>query len=221
MKRRRFKWFWLFLGVILISATCGFGYEAKQTRTQFEEAKDAFRQRDWKRVVANLSETNNTYAPAKEAYVQFLNAYVEPELLTEKYALKVEEVKSSMVPINNEIVSYAPKDQKGRSLIELIYFDRAIWFNIPFSKKRFGVFKRKEVSISFNSTFYRICRKRYPHLRGPDSYRSVLMFVNSEKSKLDAMGITPKNLYSEKHTWDEYIIEYEAKTKQWLQQKKG
>jgi hypothetical protein len=216
MRRRRFNWIWLVLGVLVISATCGFGYEARQTRTRFERAKDAFAVRDWDRVVECLSETSSPGRPSPKAFTSFLRTYVDPELASGKYELKHREVKSSMVPIQDETVTYQMSKGPPTAIISLRYVDDAVWFNVPFSSKRVGVFRGKLINLSFMSVFYRIAWTSYPQNDRRDIWKSVLAFVNSEKERLTEMGITPSNLYSQEKTWEEFSKEYEARIRKRL-----
>jgi hypothetical protein len=209
MKRRRFKWIWLFLGVLLISATCGFGYEAKATRTRFEEAKDAFGKQDWERVVENLSDTTDPGRPNPKAFAAFLHAYLDPELAKGKYKLLNHESNSSLVPIKNEWIGYLENESPRTSIAVLRYVDDAMWFSIPFSPQKVSVFRGKLVNMSFASCFYRICAARRPLEKRRPNWRAILQFVGSEKENLVKIGISPKNLYSSKETWDEYMAEYQ------------
>ena len=204
------------IGVLVISATCGFGYEAKHTRTRFEEAKDAFAKRDWERVISNLSDTSNPGRPDPKAFVAFLRTYVDPELATGRYELKSREANSSMVPIKDEYVSYQSSEGIGSSILSLRYVDDAIWFDIPFSPKRVGVFRGKLINLSFFSAFYRIALANYPQKNRRDNWKSVLAFINAEKERLNQMGISPKNLLSQEKTWEEFSKVYEARIRKRL-----
>ena len=211
-----FKHVWLFIGVVVISASCGFGYEAKRSRSQFKEAVDAFSKRDWDRVAANLSDPTSKYAPSQKALATFLKTYLDPELATGKYELVSQETNSTMVPVKNMVVSYQPTGIPSRPVAMLQYYDDAIWFDIPFSNRKWGIFKGKIISIPFYMMFMRICRDRYPQADRRDNWKSVLDFVGAEKSNLTEMGITPTNLYSQSKSWDDYSTEYEARIRKWL-----
>ena len=209
----RWKWVWLFIGVLLISGTCGFGFEAKRWRTQFKEAKDAFQKRDWDRVADNLSDSDN--APSKKAFAGFMKEYVDPIIENSDYEFQSRETKSTMVPIKNETDSFVLKEGNPRPVAMLEYWDDAIWFDVPFSKQRYGIFKGKRVFMPFSMTFLRICRLMYPQADRPSSWKSVIAFVKAEQGKLTAMGLSPKSLYSQKKTWNEFADEYQERVEKW------
>ena len=210
----RWKWVWLFIGMLLISATCGFGFEAKQSRTQFEEAKDAFQRRDWDRVAANLSDSEN--APSAKAFSEFMKTYVDPVLETGIYQFNAKESASRMVPIKNETDSYVLKVGGRRPLAMLQYLDDAIWFDVPFSKQKYGMFKGKRVTMPFALTFVRISRTLYPSTDGGSSWKSIPAFARGEKGRLVAMGLTPKCLMSRANAGIDFATEYEARIQKWL-----
>ena len=212
----RFKWVWLFAGVVVICASCGFGYEAKQTRTQFEEARVAFENRDWDRVAANLSDSSNPNAPSPRAMAAFLRTFLDPDLASGKYQLTTHEYDSAMVPIKNMTVSYEPIDGGSRPVATLLYTDDAVWFDIPFSKKRWGIFRGKRISVPFFVMFSRICHDRFPQAERRDNWKSSVQFARAEGDHLTAIGITPRNLFSNAKTWDEYATEREESVKKWL-----
>lgn len=214
MKRRKFQWIWLFLGAILISGTCGFGYEAKRTRSQFEEAKDAFSRNDWEKVIDHLTPTPDIGRPSPKAFAAFLHRYVDPELASHEYKIESVETKSSLVPINNEYIGYREEGAR-QPLVMLRYVDDSVWFDIPFSTRKMGIFRGKLINMSFVSTFARVCRSSYPQTDRANSWKSVRKFVEAEKHHLDDMGITPANLYSRATTWDDYVNDYEDRVKKW------
>jgi hypothetical protein len=212
----RFKWVWLFIGVVVISASCGFGYEAKRARTQFEEARDAFSKRDWDRVAANLSDPSNPNAPSEKALASFLRIYLDPELATGKYELKAHEYDSALVPVKNMTVSYEPIDGLSRPVASLQYYDDAVWFDIPFSKKKWGIFRGKRIAVPFYVVFFRIAHDRFPQTERQSGWKSVIQFARAEGDRMSAIGITPKNLFSNAKTWEDYATEREGFAKKWL-----
>ncbi|MBS1727950.1 MAG: hypothetical protein JST51_14630 [Armatimonadetes bacterium] len=203
----RWKWVFLSIGVLLISATCGFGYEQQATRSQYEVAKDAFKHRDWDRLVENLTYKNYPRSPSKPALAQFLRTYVEPVLDRREFDLVSRKWESSMVPIPNEEVAYQPTWGRRRfNFLQLDYTDDVAWFQMPVEGRRFGIFQGKQVVLSFYVTFYRVAYAEYPPMRS-DVTSSVLRFVEDQKDRLTQMGITPYHLYSPAKTWDEYIAD--------------
>jgi hypothetical protein len=211
MKRQKWKWILLSVGVLLISATCGFGYEAKRTRTQFEEAKDAFEKRDWYRVVSNVSEGGNQRRPSQQAIVSFMHTYIDPMLETGKFKLKSRTWNSNLVPIKDEIVTYeAPGVVRGE-ICELLYTDKISWMGIPFSKSSLSIFNGKQVVLPFVPMFLRVARARYPQKDQLVTWKSVLEFVRAERSKLTTIGIMPSIFYSKEKTWNDFLKGLEAK----------
>lgn len=209
----RWKWVFLSIGVLLISATCGFGYQAKITRSQFEEAKDAFAKKDWDRVIDNLSSQRDIHVPPKESLRQFVHRYVEPILKDDKFTLVTRHWNSSMVPIPNEEMAYQVSAyNRPFPFIRLVYSDDVLWFDVPVAGRMYGVFQGKQVTLSFYLTFFRVAFDRYPPPQREDRWKSIVAFVKEEKEELTKMGLSPKNLYSKAKTWDEYVKLYEERT---------
>lgn len=205
MKRRKFNWLWLVVGVLIISATCGFGYEARQTRTRFERAKDAFAVRDWDQVVDCLSEEQ--FNPPSKKYVAFLQRYLDPVLDSSKAELHFEKLPSPYIPIENEFLSYRTPDLHGRPLAFLSFRDKVVWVRVPFFKQSFGIFKGKVTGMRFVSVFYRVAAIRHPHADRRVQWKSVIEFVQNERHRLDELGITPTELNSPSKTWGEFVME--------------
>lgn len=210
----RWKWIFLCLGVLLISATCGFGYQARVTRSQFEEAKDAFAKKDWDRVVDNLSDSRDRHVPKKKVLREFVHHYVEPILKDPKFALASRQWNSTMVPIKNEEMAYQTEGtNRPFPFIRLVYSDDVLWFDLPIAGRTYGVFQGKQVTLSFYLTFFRVAFDRYPPIRREERWRSIVAFVKDEKQRLIDMGVTPGHLYSKAKTWDDYIKLYEDRAK--------
>jgi hypothetical protein len=205
MKRRRFNWIWLCLGVLVISATCGFGFEARRTRTQFEEAKDAFGKRDWDKVVANLSEEQ--FNPPAKTYIAFLQRYLDPALDSTKAKLHFEKLPSRYIPIENEFLSYRTPELHDRPLAFLSFRDKVVRVRVPFFNQSFGIFKGKVTGMRFVVIFYRVAAIRHPHTDRRDQWKSVIEFVQRERHRLEELGITPTELNSPSKNWGEFVWE--------------
>lgn len=215
MKRRGFKWIWLFLGVLLISATCGFGYEARHTLTRYEAAKQAFAKQDWEAVIENLSDTTDNGRAEPKAFAAFLHKYVDPELATGEYKQTTRSTNSLLVPIKNEFIGYQKTEPPRPPLLSLRYVDDAVWFNVPFTPRKVGMFRGKLVNMSFASCFYRVCVAQFPQVSRRNNWKSVVAFVKSEKGAMTEMGLSPKNLYSKAKSWDDFLVEYKASIDKW------
>ncbi len=202
----RWKWVFLILGVLLISATCGFGYQAKLTRTQFEEAADALEHRDWDRLAANLPPPRGQYAPSNATIAKFLNAYMSGPERGADWQFKHETVKSEVVPIPNETVEFTRQGLTRRVIVmSLTYTDDMAWFSIPMSTKQYGIFQGKRIRFYFPVVFFRAAYLAYPPRTQNGRWQSMLKFVRKEKANLDAMGLKPAHIYSPAKTWDEYL----------------
>jgi hypothetical protein len=202
----RGKWIVLGVGVIVISATCGFGYQAKATLTQYEEAKAAFLIRDWDRVVDNLSDTSNLAVPPKKSLGAFIKRYIDPAIDEKRFKVASRQWNSSMVPIPDEEMTYQRALASGRKsqLIRLSYSDKIAWFDVPLAKKRYGVFQGKKIAISFYPLFFRAAVLKHPVTKGKGAISCYLAFVKEEKEMLSRMGILPIHVRSSAKTWEEY-----------------
>ena len=149
-----------------------------------------------------------------------MHTYVDPELDAAPYRLDTRETKSTLVPIKNEFVQYLRSGDPRPPILMLRYVDDAVWFDIPFSTEKVGVFRGKLVNMSFTTCFFRVCRAMNPQLNRKNSWQSVRLFVQSQKGRLTEMGITPKHLYSQKATWDEYLVEYNQTVEAWRKSQK-
>ena len=206
--KRHFRWVWLFVGVLVISATCGFGYESKRTRTQFEEAKDAFSKQDWDRVTDNLSPSLSN--PSPKVYASILRTYLDPELSSGKHTFEHRARKSSFIVIDNEDVFFGPRTSSWPPPITLRYSDQVAWFSVPFTKQRFGIFQNKRISMNFFMCLAKISSDRYPQNSPREQWKAILAFIKDEKTRLTEIGITPKHLGSNKKSWEEFSKEFEA-----------
>lgn len=204
--KRRFRWIWLFIGVLVIGATCGFGYEAKAARTEFEEARDAFAKKDWENVVSRLTPTYNN--PPPEIFAAFLRTYYDPVISDGSHSFEHRTRKSTYIFIDNEDVFFGPRGPGWPPPITLRYSDSVAWFSIPFSKQRFGIFQSKKISMNFFMCLAKIAWDRYPQDSPREWFTAISMFVNAEKAKLMEIGITPKHLGSSKKTWEEFLKEF-------------
>lgn len=209
----RGKWIVLSVGVILISATCGFGYQAKATLTQYEEAKAAFLVRDWDRVVNNLSDTSNVTVPPKKSLAQFIKQYIDPAIDDKGFKVASRQWNSSMVPIPDEEMTYQRVLDTGRKsqLIRLSYSDKVAWFDVPLAKKRYGIFQGKKIGISFFPLFFKAAALKHPVPRGKSAFSSYQAFVKEEKETLRRMGILPIHVRSSAKTWEEYEKELKSR----------
>ena len=206
--KKGFRWVWLFIGVIAISASCGFGYEAKVTRNKFEEAKDAFRNQDWDRVTDNL--TPSFRNPSPKVYASFLRTYLDPELLLGKHPFEHRAWKSSFIFVDNEDVFFGPRTSNWPPPVTLRYSDQVAWFSLPISKQRYGIFQNKRISMNFFACLAKISWDRYPQNSQRDQWKAILAFINAEKVRLTEIGIAPKHLGSNKKSWEEFSKEFET-----------
>lgn len=207
----RWKWVFLVLGVLLISATCGFGYEQKQKRSQFEEAEDALRNSDWDRLALTMSQSNSRHTPSQNSIASFLRTYVDPIVTAKKPAFETRQWASSMVPIPNEEAALTLKRSDGRKykFLQVSYTDDVLWIPLPVHGRQLGIFQGKRVSVSFFMAFFRVAYELYPPARKEERFRSAVKFVRQEKERLKGMGISPQNIYSPCKTWEEFLAKSE------------
>ena len=202
----RWKWVLLAIGILLISATCGFGYETKRTRSQFEEAEDAFSHRDWDRMVQALPDRSGPFDAPKPVMDKFLNTYITPLLEKRHPDLKKQSSPSTVVPIPNEEMFYEwRKGERHISVIRLSYVDQLSTFTLPFSSSRYYMFQGKQIRFTFWLAFYRACYAEFPPASRWLTRQSIIAFIRKERTNLDAMGMKPSYLVSTAKTWDEYI----------------
>ena len=206
----------LFGGVLVIGGACGFGYEARHTMTRFEEAKAAFERKDWDTVSDHLTVSQSLSSPKPKALSAFCRKYLDPILLKGAYRTTFVETSSSMVPIKDATVSFVRTEPGNRPLVSLRYIDEAVWFEVPFSNKRMGIFKGKKISMPFWPLLVRISRESYPHFEREEGYKAVLAFIRAEDETLLAMGITPSTVNSREKNWKSFASGYEARIRKFL-----
>ncbi len=211
----RWKWAFLVLGVLLISATCGFGYEQKRARTQYEEAEDALKTYDWDRFAETMSESPSRHMPSRGAILAFLQTYVKPLVQKKPPIFEKRQWSSTMVPIPNEEASLVFRRLDGRKykFLQVTYTDDVLWIPLPIHGRQLGIFQGKRISASFFLTFYRVAYELFPPLKKEERFRSALQFVQQEKEHLKAMGLSPQNIYSPCKTWEEFIVKGEREMK--------
>lgn len=212
----RWKWVLLAIGVLLISATCGFGFQAKIARSDFEIAADALEHRDWERFVAVLPEPTSPNRPPKSAILKFMKTYADPILRDSEYVFHRRSVASKYVPIPDDVATYDRVDNaRGSTFATLRFGDQLAYFTLPFSKTNYYVYQGKSTHFAFLQVFRQVAGIRGIEWVTEDHKIPFAQFVRHEEKALDAMGIKPNHLYSSEKTWASFADAVEKRNREW------